>query len=87
MKNMCEQVRDRLWFYLDDELRGAERDDLESHLVDCEKCRKLFESQRAFLESVRNAGPFHTASPQLRARVADLVNHSSPVSLAPAKKP
>ena len=85
MTNMCEQVRDRLWFYLDDELRGAERDNLESHLADCEKCRKLFESQRAFLESVRNASPLHTASPELRARVAKIVNHSPAASLAPPK--
>lgn len=85
MTNMCEQVRDRLWFYLDDELRGAERNDLESHLAECEKCRKLFEGQRAFLESVRNAAPLHTASPELRARVVDIVNHSPKVSLAPPK--
>ena len=83
MMNTCEEVRSRMSFYLDDELRGAERSRLDTHLTNCTTCRSLFESERAFLRSVRGAAPLQTASSELKARVEDVILQSSTVPTAP----
>ena len=85
MINTCEEVRARMSFYLDDELRGTERGGIESHLAQCALCHALFESERAFLESVRDAKPLHTASIELRARVAEILRRSESAPVAPAR--
>lgn len=63
-------------FYLDDELQGAERSALESHLSGCEACRRLLESERRFLEAVRGSKPLHIAPAELRASVERVLSDS-----------
>jgi anti-sigma factor RsiW len=70
--------------YLDDELEGSERADFKSHLSACEPCRSLLESERRFLEVVRQSRPLYESSPELRARVENLLKESEPVAAAPA---
>ena len=81
MKN-CDDVRPRLILYLDDELQGAERRVLEQHLEQCASCRAMFESERQFVQAIRDSAPHHHASPELRARVERSFLESSP---APAR--
>lgn len=67
--NRCEEIRDQITFYLDDELQGLDRASLEAHLSECESCGELFHREQAFLEAIRSSRPLHTAAPELRLRV------------------
>jgi anti-sigma factor RsiW len=63
-------------FYLDDELHGGELAAFDAHMRDCLRCRESVERERAFLESVRQARPLHTASNDLRARVEKILSQA-----------
>lgn len=78
MINDCEQIRDRIILYLDDELEPAEVADLTRHIDVCRTCRTLFESERAFLESVRAVRMLQTASPELRERAKEILGGGEP---------
>jgi len=82
--NPCEQIRDQIIFYLDDELEARERVSLEVHLRSCAPCRDLFEQEKCFLETVRRAGPVHKASPALRTRIKETLEDVPPPHAAPA---
>ena len=53
--------------YLDDELAGEERRELETHIIDCASCRQHLESERADLELVRAS---LVAPPAVSRRIA-----------------
>jgi len=72
MRN-CEDIRGRLALYLDNELQGAERATVEAHLQNCESCSVFFEKEIGFLKVVREAGPLHVASPELREKVQEIL--------------
>lgn len=72
MRN-CEDIRERLALYLDNELQGAERAAVEAHLQSCEACASFFEKEASFLNVVRKSEPLHVASPELRARVQEIL--------------
>ncbi len=67
MKN-CEDIRERVSLYLDNELQDGERVAIEEHLKTCQGCASFFAKEQAFLNSIRESGPLHVASPELRAR-------------------
>lgn len=69
----CETIRSQIDLSLDDELHDRELSDFERHLEDCIECRSLRQRERAVIESVRAARPLYTASPELRGRIADLL--------------
>ena len=60
--------------YLDDELQGEERATVEAHLSGCESCASIFAREHSFLKSVRESGPLHVASPELRAKIEELLS-------------
>jgi anti-sigma factor RsiW len=72
MKN-CEDIRERLNLYLDNELQGDERAAFEAHAQACQSCATFIEKERAFLNAVRGSGPLHVASPELRAKVTEAI--------------
>lgn len=72
----CDDIRGRSTLYLDNELQGDERATVESHLQSCEPCASVFERDLSFLNLVRESRPLHEASPELRARVQELVSRS-----------
>lgn len=65
----CEEIRRRLDLYLDNELQGEERAAVETHLRECQSCAAIFEREQSFINAIRECGPLHVASPELRARV------------------
>jgi len=67
--NQCEDIRERLGLYLDNELQGEERSQFESHLRDCELCRSLTQAEGRFLNSVRDSKPLYIASSELKNNV------------------
>lgn len=81
MKN-CEDICRRLNLYLDNELRGDDRGAIETHLRECASCAAIFERELSFINAIRESGPLHVASPELRARVQETLNGSN---VAPLK--
>ncbi|HEX2271734.1 MAG TPA: zf-HC2 domain-containing protein [Pyrinomonadaceae bacterium] len=75
MKN-CEDICRRLNLYLDDELQGDERAAIEAHLVECVSCAAIFERELTFINAIRESGPLHVASPELRVRAQQVLNGS-----------
>jgi len=73
MRN-CEDIRERLALYLDNELQGDERAAFEAHTKACVSCASFVEKELAFLNAVRASGPLHTAPETLKAKVAEIVN-------------
>lgn len=82
--NPCEEMRTQITFYLDDELRGSDRANLETHLSECEKCREIHDNEKRFLETIRGSRPLHTAAPELRARVESVLAQAPPPLAASA---
>lgn len=78
MKN-CEDICRRLNLYLDNELQGDERSAIEAHLVECASCAAIFERELTFINAIRESGPLHSASPELRARIQETLAVAQPV--------
>jgi len=69
--------------YLDNELQGDERATVEAHLTACESCAALFARELNFLNTIRESGPLHIASPELRSRVEQILRVKPVPSSAP----
>ena len=67
----CRTVRDRLFEFLDDELRGDVRSGVERHLDACAPCRDHAARERSFLAAVRAKCPKGDCPETVRARIAD----------------
>jgi len=74
--NTCEDICKRLNLYLDNELQGEERAAVESHLQECASCGAIYERELSFINAIRESGPIHVASPELRVRVQQTLNES-----------
>ncbi len=70
----CNQIRAQTAFYLDDELHNGERDEFEAHLQRCNACQEFCELERQMLNTIRASRPLYSASPDLRARVIQMLN-------------
>ena len=70
----CEDITARLPLYLDNELQGDERIAIETHLQGCEPCRLVVERELDFLNTIRESGPLHEATPELRSRVKETLS-------------
>lgn len=78
--NNCEDIKRRLNLYLDNELQGDDRAAIEAHLSECASCAAIFERELTFINAIRESGPLHSASRELRARVqATLAGSQQPV--------
>lgn len=73
----CDDIRERLSLYLDNELQDDERLGVEAHLETCASCKTLVEKELAFLNAVRGSGPLHSATPSLSAKVSKVVSGSA----------
>ncbi len=78
MKN-CDDIRERLSLYLDNELQDDERLAVEAHVETCASCKTFVEKELAFLNAIRGSGPLHQTTPELKAKITQIVNGSSPV--------
>ena len=83
----CEDIRERLTLYLDNELQGAERATVEAHLGECESCAAILARELNFLNAIRECGPLHTASPALLEKVEAILNERQVSPGPPAAKP
>jgi mycothiol system anti-sigma-R factor len=78
----CDETRARMTFYLDDELEASECAVIKDHLDNCESCRKIFGNEQRFLTMIRESRPLNVASPELRARVENVVTNPPVAPLA-----
>ncbi|HSB08068.1 MAG TPA: zf-HC2 domain-containing protein [Blastocatellia bacterium] len=74
-------MRTQITFYLDDELQGSDRANLETHLSECETCREIYDSEKQFLETIRGSRPLYNAAPELRTRVVSVLGGEAPSTL------
>lgn len=83
MRN-CEDVRGRLTLYLDGELQGDEHVTVAAHLRECETCAATLARELNFLNAVRESAPLQVASPELRARVEEIVSEGQLAARTPS---
>ncbi|HYP26458.1 MAG TPA: zf-HC2 domain-containing protein [Blastocatellia bacterium] len=79
----CNEILAQMTFYLDDELQGDERASVEAHLRACAPCREILENERRFIEMIRGARPLHRATPELLARVEEVLSDPPAPHAAP----
>src|SRR5262249_41754393 len=79
----CDDIRSRVAFYLDDELRGDELAGFEGHLKPCDACGKLVENERRFIESIRQLRPLYSADRELRDRIERILESAPAPYAAP----
>lgn len=48
----CEKIKDRIWFYLEQEITAEEAAEIEKHLEVCDDCRREMELQQEIMESL-----------------------------------
>lgn len=82
----CEDIRGRLWAWLDGELDPEGRAEVAAHLERCAECARDAASARALLEAVRE-GARETAPPELAARVEAIVRGAAAARGAPRAAP
>jgi mycothiol system anti-sigma-R factor len=85
MRN-CEEIRERLTLYLDNELQDDERAAIEAHVNSCASCASFVEKELAFLNAIRSSAPLHTAPPELHAKVSHVVSGTERVVGRPATR-
>ncbi|HEY4243746.1 MAG TPA: zf-HC2 domain-containing protein [Kofleriaceae bacterium] len=68
--SLCESIDTLSMAFLDDELAGEERRELELHLIDCAACRAHVDGERADLDLVRSALVAPPASDVFKARLS-----------------
>jgi predicted anti-sigma-YlaC factor YlaD len=68
----CEDVLAGLSDYLDNELTGALRKQVEEHMVHCRTCRAVYDSTRKTLRIITESGSFEL-SEDVSSRVASSI--------------
>src|SRR3569623_2633698 len=67
--SLCESIDTLAMAYLDDELAGEERHELEAHLTECAACRAQLDSERGEQDLLRRALVAPAAPDLLRAKI------------------
>ena len=67
--SLCDSIDTLAMAYLDDELAGEERHELEAHLTECAACRAHLEGDRADQDLLRRALVAPPAPDMLRAKI------------------
>ncbi len=79
----CDGHKLRIARYLDDELRGPELADFESHLHGCAVCRAALAEEQRFLDKVRSAGALCDTEGIFRAAVEEGIESVTPYKAPP----
>jgi anti-sigma factor (TIGR02949 family) len=69
MKNDCQEIRDSLSGFVDDEIPSETARKIAAHLSDCPACNGVEQTQRGIKGLLRNRLPMQAAPHHLRARV------------------
>jgi anti-sigma factor RsiW len=82
MHNRCREITGQMNFYLDDELELSERTAIEAHLACCRFCGEAFRRERTFRQNIRDCRPLYVASPQLHAKIEEMLSRVPAPDLA-----
>jgi anti-sigma factor (TIGR02949 family) len=75
---LCQEVRQRLESYIDDELGPTERQSLSDHLAGCPDCSKEAAALTQLSAEIRAAAPSFRAPAALRERIRDELRRAAP---------
>jgi anti-sigma factor RsiW len=84
--SLCESIDTLAMAYLDDELAGEERRELELHLGECTSCKGHLETERTEISFVRKALVPPLAPDMLKARVARALDAEDKTVAAAGRK-
>lgn len=84
--SLCKSIDTLSMAYLDDELAGEERHELEAHLTECAACRAHLEQERADVSLVRRALVAPAAPDMLRARIARALDKEERIESAAQRR-
>ena len=73
----CDDYRSRIPLFLDDELRGNELQDFQSHVTGCSGCTNFLAEEQAMSGLLHRTRPLYHASDVLRARVSRILSSES----------
>jgi len=73
----CDEARQLIHAYLDDELDVATASRMESHLPDCPNCRRELESARAIGRAVSQNSLYYPAPAALRDRLTQSIRYAA----------
>jgi anti-sigma factor (TIGR02949 family) len=73
----CDNHKNNIQRYLDNELSDGESENLFAHLSSCADCRAQLEEEQALSRVLRQSRPLYTSPAELRARVSNLLIRGS----------
>ena len=65
----CDEVKSRLFEYLDGELTELSHEEVKRHLEICKQCYPRFQFEKHFLEALHAAEKSASSSPELKDRI------------------
>lgn len=71
--NPCDEHAVRTLRYLDNDLKGKEREDFRAHLESCPACRAYLEAEKALSQTLHRSRPLYSAPAELHRQVAAIV--------------
>lgn len=77
MKDECQQLMDKLYLLLDEELSEREIVGLRAHLEDCPGCLDRFEVEREFKVLIRKRCGTQAAPSELLAKIRERLNQET----------
>jgi anti-sigma factor RsiW len=84
--SLCNSIDTLAMAYLDDELAGEERRELELHLGECASCKEHLEGERAEISLVRKALVAPPAPEMLKARLARALDAEDKLAVRDGRK-
>jgi len=70
----CDDYRSMIPLFLDDELRGNELQDFQTHIMGCPACKELLAEEQALSQLLHRTRPLYQAPEVLRAHVSDIIS-------------
>ncbi|MGE0401834.1 MAG: anti-sigma factor [Kofleriaceae bacterium] len=84
--SLCDSIDTLAMAYLDDELAGEERRELELHLGECASCKAHLETERAEISFVRKALVAPPAPDMVKARIARALDAEDKIAARAGRK-
>ncbi|KAF0248626.1 MAG: hypothetical protein FD167_1969 [bacterium] len=74
--NNCKQIQEQIVLYLDDELQGQEKAEIQEHLEKCSSCSQIYKQMKNLLTQVYQAKPLYPTPEELRQSIEQLLEDS-----------
>lgn len=82
--NYCKRIQEQIALYLDDELEGQEKIEVQTHLQTCESCKQTYEQVKSLLTQIHQIKPLYPAPTTLRKSIEKILDDApSPYQASP----